>query len=97
MFLNGLLVGPGYIVFIGAHLSWVYLRLYCLPKLTYAYYSLDFKEPVAHLDPFRIFVTILLSTLIAMHCFWYYLLVKVTINSLVTGKIKDTQNDLQKK
>ena len=99
LFLNGYLVGPGFIVFAGAHLSWFYLRLICLPRILYVISdSLEFKEQVEHLAPYKPLIMTLLATLIIMHFFWYYLLLSATITALVSGKkIKDNQNDLLKK
>jgi len=98
LILNGFLVGPGVLVLAGAHLSWFYLRLICLPRILYVIYdSLEFKEQVQHLAPYKPLVMTLISTLIIMHFFWYYLLLSGTINAIMGNKIKDPQNDLSKK
>ena len=46
--------GPAYVVFIGVHLSWGYLRCFCLPTMVLLIHEeLQFPEYMADLAPFK--------------------------------------------
>ena len=93
----GLLKGPAFIVFALAHVAWVWLRLISLPMLI-----LDSNEALAtsmrpefsDLWTYWRMNAAFLWALIAMHYYWYFLIVRMTWRALTKGVVRDDQNDV---
>ena len=95
--LLGHMRGPGFAVFALSHVTWVYFRLICFPLLTLRKNesaTINLRPEFTFLSSYLAWSDAFLSCLYAMHCYWYFLLCKITYRAVMKGVVKDIQNDL---
>ena len=95
--LLGLLKGPAFIVFALAHVAWVWLRLFSLPMLifdTNEALATSLRPEFSELWTYWRMNGAFLWALIAMHYYWYFLIVRMTWRALTKGVVADDHNDV---
>ena len=93
----GLLKGPGFIVFAFSHVGWVWLRLFSLPMLILnknESLAMSMRPEFSHLWMYQLMNEAFLWALIALHYYWYFLIVRITWRAVTKGEVKDTHNDV---
>ena len=89
--------GPGFAVFALSHVSWVYLRLFCFPMLQWRKNesaNMNLRPEFAFLWPILAWSDAFLMCLYVMHCYWYFLICKITYRAIFKGVVKDIHNDV---
>ena len=95
--LLGHMRGPGFAVIALSHVSWVYMRLVCFPLMTLRKNesaTMNLRPDFAFLSTFLAWSDAFLSCLYAMHCYWYFLICKITYRAVMKGVVKDIHNDV---
>ena len=93
----GLLKGPAFIVFALAHVAWVWLRLFSLPVLFFdanEALAMSTRPESSDLRTYWRMNAAFLGALIAMHYYWYFLIVRMTWRALTKGVVRDDHNDV---
>ena len=95
--LLGLMKGPAFIIFALAHVSWVWLRLFSLPMLifdTNEALAMSMRPEFSDLWTYWHMNFAFLWALIAMHYYWYFMIVRMTWRAVTKGVVKDDHNDV---
>mmetsp|Transcript_46250 Transcript_46250/g.118078 ORF Transcript_46250/g.118078 Transcript_46250/m.118078 type:complete len:282 (-) Transcript_46250:324-1169(-) len=73
-------------------LSWAVLRLYYFPVVIVQHVV---TESLQHLGDEASYYTfsLLLCTLVVLHVYWFWLILRVAVNKLVTGKVDDVREE----
>ena len=95
--LLGHMRGLGFGVFAVSHISWIWMRLFSFPMLLYNIresMAMNVRDEFSHLQTYLNMNEIFLSCLVAMHFYWYFLMVKISWRVISKGVVKDTHNDV---
>ena len=89
--------GPGFGVFALSHVSWLYLRLVCLPLLIWRKnesVAMNLRPNFDFLSSYLRWNDIFLTCLLALNYYWYFLMCRIAYRAIFKGEVKDSQNDV---
>lgn len=80
------------VMFVGMAASWFYLRLVLFPRNVVYSTLYEHEEVLGYPMAFHWPINLLLCTLVVMHVYWFYLIIKVAIKAL-QGMQRDVRED----
>lgn len=81
--------------FVCCMITWFVTRIYCLPQMIWFIFTkVQFPGELAVFQPFIPLTGVFLSTMCALHYFWFAMFFKILSRYIFEGEARDLQNEV---